>query len=393
MGYKRFVFAKLKLVIMNKKILVLGAGIMQIPVIKKVKELGYIPIVADFAIDAPGFKYSDNNYIVSTLDYEGILSVAKKEQVDGILTTSDAPVRVVAKIAKQLGFKSMSEETAEICTNKLKQRTLFKENNVGCPDFVIVHSRLRDITFSSFPCIVKPIDSSASRGVSIAVNDEDLRKAIDYAFDFSRSETVLVEQFIEGREFSVETFTQNKETTVVAITEKHLLNNGYFVENTHIEPANITSIEYELITNEVMNAIVTIGLDNAPSHTEVKLCNGKVYIIEIACRLGGDYITSDLCPLSTGVDMLENLVKVSVGEKVNVSHKKAKCAAVQFVNNFNYESCKSYIELNKDNIVRYEIQPYSDKIIKNSLDRLGYIIIEGNDQEYINLELSKMNII
>lgn len=375
---------------MNKKILVLGAGIMQIPVIKKISELGYTSIVADFAADAPGFKFSDNNHIVSTLDYEGILSIAKKERVDGILTTSDAPVRVVAKVAKQLGFNAMSEETAEICTNKLKQRILFKENNVGSPDFVIVHSSSRDISFSSFPCIVKPIDSSASRGVSIAKNADDLRNAIDYAFEFSKSETVLVEQFIEGREFSVETFTQNNETTVVSITEKHLLDNGYFVENTHIEPANITDCENELIKKEVMNAIASIGLDNAPSHTEVKLWNGKVYIIEIACRLGGDYITSDLCPLSTGVDMLENLVKVSVGEKVNVSHKKTKCAAVQFINNFNYESCKLYIELNKDNIVRYEIQPYSDKTIKNSLDRLGYIIIEGDDQEYINLELSKM---
>ena len=375
---------------MNKKILVLGAGIMQIPVIKKVKELGHIPIVADFAADAPGFKFSDNNHIVSTLDYEGILSIAKKEQVDGILTTSDAPVRIVAKVAKQLGLNAMSEETAEICTNKLKQRILFKENNVGCPDFEIVHTNSRDISFSSFPCIVKPVDSSASRGVSIAENADDLRNAIDYAFEFSKSETVLVEQFIEGREFSVETFTQNKETTVIAITEKHLLDNGYFVENTHIEPANITDCENELIKKEVMNAIATIGLDNAPSHTEVKLWNGKVYVIEMACRLGGDYITSDLCPLSTGIDMLENLVKISLGEKVNVYQKKSKCAAVQFINNFNYDSCKSYIEMNKDNIVRYEIESYSDKTIKNSLDRLGYIIIVGNDQEYINLELSKM---
>lgn len=375
---------------MNKKILVLGAGIMQIPVIKKVKEMGYTPIIADYAVNAPGFKYSDKNYIVSTLDYEGILSLAQKEQVDGILTTSDAPVQVVARVAKQLGFNAMSEETAEICTNKLKQRILFKENNIGCPDFVIVHTDSRDMTFSSFPCIVKPVDSSASRGVSIADNVDELRKAIDYAFVFSKSETVLVEQFIGGREFSVETFTQNKKTTIVAITEKHLLDNGYFVENIHIEPADITSCEVELIQKEVMNAIASVGLDNAPSHTEVKLWKGKVYIIEMACRLGGDYITSDLCPLSTGVDMLENLVKVSVGEMINVNHKKSRSAAVQFINNFNYDSCKLYIEMNKDKIVRYEIEPYSERTIKNSLDRLGYIIIEGENHEYIKMELSKM---
>lgn len=372
-----------------KKILVLGAGIMQIPIIKKIKSLGFIPIVADYADDAPGFKFSDNNYIVSTLDYEGILKVAIDEQVDGILTTSDAPVQVVSKVAKKLGLNAMSEETAIICTNKLKQRILFNENNVGSPLFEIVDTNARDIKFATFPCIVKPIDSSASRGVTIVNNPGELRKSIDYAFEYSKSDKVLVEQFVGGREFSVETLTQDGETTIIAITEKHLLDNGYFVENIHIEPATITEEEEGLIKEEVAKAILAVELNNAPSHTEVKLWNEKVYIIEMACRLGGDYITSDLVPLSTGVDMSENLIRLSLGEKIDVLQKRHRFAAVQFINNINYEVCKDYIE-NSNNIVRYEIGQYSDKVIKNSLDRLGYIIIECDSRERINTELSKL---
>ena len=111
---------------------------------------------------------------------------------------------------------------------------------------------------------------------------------------YSRHHQVLIEDFIVGREFSVETFTQNNETSIVAITEKMVIGEkqGYFVEDTHIEPARISEQEYKLIADTVLNAIKLIGLDNCPSHTEVKLNDTGAYIIEIACRLGGDYITS-----------------------------------------------------------------------------------------------------
>ena len=375
---------------MNRKILILGAGIMQVPVIKKVKELGFTPVVTDYAADAPGFKFSNNNHYISTLDYEKILELAKDEEVVGVLTTSDAPVRVVARVANQLGLNAMSEETAHICTNKLRQRLLFKKHGVNCPNFEIVDRVASNISFQSFPCIVKPIDSSASRGVSIAHNIDDLKVSVDYAFRFSNADQILVEQYVGGREFSVETFTQDNQTTVIAITEKHLLDNGFFVENTHIEPAGVSIHEAELITEEVRKAIAAVGLNNSPSHTEVKLCDGNVYVIEIACRLGGDYITSDLCKLSTGIDMLENLVKVSIGERINTEQSMCRFASVQFINNLNYNACARYIEENKDSIIRYEIEPFKDKPIMNSLDRLGYIIIEGNSREYIDYELSKM---
>lgn len=96
---------------------------------------------------------------------------------------------------------------------------------------------------------------------------------------------------------------------------------GYFVEDTHIEPARISEREYKLISDTVLNTIKLIGLNNCPSHTEIKLNDTGAYIIEIACRLGGDYITSDLVPLSTGVDMLENLINCSLGIPIDIVHK------------------------------------------------------------------------
>lgn len=141
---------------------------------------------------------------------------------------------------------------------------------------------------------------------------------------------------------------------------------------------------------EVIRAIQVSGLDNSPSHTEVKLSSGEPYIIEIACRLGGDYITSDLVPLSTGVDMLENLIKVSIGEKIEIKPKWKKVSCVQFLNPWNYYRCADFIRRGSSAIVRYEQKPFSERIIKNSLDRLGYILLQTDTLEELECILKEI---
>lgn len=165
---------------------------------------------------------------------------------------------------------------------------------------------------------------------------------------------------------------------------------AFFVEDTHIEPARITADEYGIIAAEVIKAINIIGLDNCPSHTEVKLNSGGAFIIEIACRLGGDYITSDLVPLSTGVDMLGNLVKISLGETIDVTKKRSRYSCVQFLNPQNYTRCVEFIESHDAHISRYDIRPYSKTLIKSSLDRLGYIIFSTDTLAELESILDKI---
>jgi carbamoyl-phosphate synthase large subunit len=368
----------------------LGAGEMQVPVIKKAKELGIYSIVADYNSSAPGFEYADKKVLVSTDDYEGILNIARQFSVDGVLTTSDFPVNIVAKVSHQLNLCSMSESVAEICTNKFHQRTIFKDSGINVPFFRLC-SNFRDTTdLSNFPYIIKPVDSSASRGVKKVTSRAELETYFVDALNYSKVKQVLLEEFIEGREFSVETLTQKNKTNIIAITEKLVIGEkeGYFVEDTHIEPARLSSEERLLIETEVMKAIEVIGIDNCPTHTEVKLNEKGAFIIEIACRLGGDFITSDLVPLSTGVDMLANLIRVSLGEDINVYPTWSRYACIQFLNSVNYKRCKSFIESGDKHIIRYEIKEFHNRIIKNSLDRMGYIIILGNTQEEIEYNLS-----
>lgn len=375
-----------------KKLLILGAGQMQVPIIAIAKEQGYFTIVADYDPKAPGFEYADVVSTISTIDKEAVLQLAQEEKVDGLLTTSDYPVRVVSYVGEKLGLPAMTQRVAQVCTNKYEQRLVFKECGVNTPFFMKcnVESDLSSLT--AFPYIVKPVDSSASRGVEKVSNAIQLKEAVVAACEQSRSGNAIVESFIGGKEFSVETLTQGGVTHIIQITEKLTRGEeqGYFVEDTHIEPARINEEEEKAIRSEVLKATNAVGVDNCPTHTEIKLWEGKPYIIEMACRLGGDYITSDLVPLSTGISMLKNLIKLSVGEKIDIEEKYHKWACVQFLNEANYYRCRDFIASGDSHIRNSEIENYRNSVIKSSLDRLGYVIFQADTRVEIEEILKKI---
>ncbi len=375
-----------------KKLLILGAGQMQVPILALAKKLGYCTVVADYDPKAPGFKYADVVSTISTIDKEAVLKLAQVEKVDGLLTTSDYPVRVVSYVGEKLGLPAMTQRVAQVCTNKYEQRQLFKESGVNTPFFVQcnINSDLSGLT--AFPYIVKPVDSSASRGVEEVHNASQLKDAIKAACEQSRTGNAIVESFIGGKEFSVETLTQGGITHIIQITEKLTRGEeqGYFVEDTHIEPARISEEEADAIRSEVIKATKAVGVDNCPTHTEIKLWNGKPYIIEMACRLGGDYITSDLVPLSTGISMMENLIRLSVGEKIDTEVKYNKWSCVQFLNEANYYRCEKFITSGDSHIRNSEVGEYKDTVIKSSLDRLGYVILQADTYEEIGDILTKI---
>lgn len=375
-----------------KRILILGAGQMQVPIIDLAKQLGHYTIVADYDPKAPGFEYADVKSTISTIDKDAVLQLARREHVDGILTTSDYPVRVVAYVGEKLGLPAMTRRVAEVCTNKYEQRVLFRENGINTPFFSKCDVNTDLSALNDFPYIVKPVDSSASRGVVEVYNQEQLKVAVIGACGLSRSGNAIVESFIYGKEFSVETLTQRGETHIIQITEKLTRgeDKGYFVEDTHIEPARISSAEAESIRKEVLLAAKAVGVDNCPTHTEIKLWDGKPYIIEMACRLGGDYITSDLVPLSTGISMMENLIRLSLGERIDVEPKYRKWSCVQFLNEENYFRCKEFIEQNKSIVSRCEVGDYKTDVIKSSIDRLGYIIFQSETREVMENTLSRI---
>ncbi len=361
--------------------MILGSGTMQVPLIARASALGHFIIVVDIDENAPGNKYCNRFLKINTHDKESICKASIENNIDGILTTSDYPVRSVAYVSRVLGLHNLNENVAQLCTDKYLIRKHLAENGFKVPEFRIIQGPDDFPSDLAFPLIIKPIDSSGSRGVKRINNLCQFKEAYNYAKRFSFSGKVIIEEFIVGREFSVETLTQDYVTHVIAITEKTVkgLNDDFFVEIRHVIPAAVSDQENRLITSTVKEVLKSTGLNDSSSHTELKLINNEIYIIEIGARLGGDYITSDLVPLSTGVDMMENIIRISLGLKIDPAHKHSNYAGVQFADSSNYHKIKAFINKRHSSLKKYQLEEYRELALENSFCRLGYFIVSASN--------------
>lgn len=320
-----------------KTIMMLGAGLLQIPAIRKAKELGLSVIAADYDPGAPGFQYADVCLPVSTLDEEEIYRQALRLRPDRIITsTSDAPVYVAACVSRRLGLESfLSPEDARCATNKAFMRRRLAACGVPIPEFYIAENKDEfDKALSHFPdrCVIKPADSAGSRGVRLFRRGGERSSDEVYAYSrkFSRSGTVLVEEFLEGPEVSVEGFSVDGVETVAAVTDKLVSAPPYFVEIGHSQPSRLDPETLRAILNIAAMAAEALHICNGPSHTEVKITKSGPKIVEIAARLGGDFITSRLVPLSTGIDMVGNSIRQEIGLPIDLTPGFHRGSAVRF---------------------------------------------------------------
>ncbi len=320
---------------MKKKLLILGAGYLQVPGIIKAKHMGYYVIAADRDPNAEGFRYADKNICVSTTDSEGILKASIENKIDGIMTlASDRPVNVVAQISKKLGFNFMTPEDALAATNKDAMRLRLKEKNIPIPKFEIVKTEtefnnVKDKFGNVY--ITKPADNSGGRGICLVNNMEKADEAFRYSQKYSASGTVLVEEYMEGKEVSIEAITYSGKTEIIAITDKLTSGAPYFVEVGHTIQSSLCTEIKERIMKVTVDTINAIGIVNGPSHTEVKVTDDGPKVVEIGARLGGGNITSDLVPLATGVDILSLCIRLAMGEEIHIGKKKDSFASLRHI--------------------------------------------------------------
>lgn len=365
----------------------------QVPLIKECKKQGHFVIATDLNPNAEGFNYSDIALNIDTLDKELTLEKALEYKIDGILTTSDSPVKTVAYVCEKLNLCGLTVSSAEITTNKLLLRQHLESRNIESTRYYNINNINTLLNDLIYPLIVKPVDSSASRGVKKVNNKEQLLSAYEEALSYSKKQSIIIEEYIEGREFSVESLTQNGITHIVSITEKTTIGSPYFVESRHVIPADLTDIENNQIKSKVCLVIDILGINNSACHTEVKLTDKGVRIIEIGARLGGDYITSDLVPLSNGINMLENIIRIALGLQVNIEKKSDNYSGIQFITSDNYDFIlKNIDKISKDtNIVNFSINNTlnTNSRLCNSLDRLGYYICVAQNRVDLNNMLDR----
>lgn len=322
----------------QKKMMILGASALQVPAIKKAKELGYQIILVDYDENAVGFALADVKLVVSTLDQEEVYRQALIYQPDVVMTsTSDGPVRTAAYVNEKLGKSpDLSYENAICATIKSKMRDRLKQCGVPIPEY---YAAADYEAFSTAvdklggDCIVKPADNAGSRGVvhldyeANGIKDKIYR----YSKKNARNGMVMVEEYMHGPEVSVEIMVMDGEPHILAITDKYITPPPYFVELAHCEPSRLDAKTQEDIRQVAIQAVKAIGIENAPAHVEIKVTEEGAKIVELAARLGGDFITSRLVPLSTGIDMVGASVLLATGEVPELTPKRNRGAAIHFI--------------------------------------------------------------
>lgn len=329
----------------NKKaVLIFGVGPLQKSIIKRAKKMGLYTVGIDPASDATCRDEVDAFEVVGGQDFEGHCSIVEKYGIDAIVTAAtDKPLVMMARIAEKYHFPFYSVETAQWSTDKFQMKQRFMEGGVPCAKGRLVKS-VEETDDMVFPVIVKPRDNSGSRGVKLCNNREELAASMSEAFDVSKLDTVLVEEFIEGPEYSIESLHYKDDSQqpitngqkpkvkseVIQFTEKKTTKFPYNVELGHIQPANITEDNKQKIREIVSLIGKALHFENCPSHTELKINERGIFVIETSPRLGGDYITSTLTPLSTGVNMEDELLRMALWEKNHPKPRPLQYAGVRF---------------------------------------------------------------
>lgn len=314
-----------------RKLLIIGASILQLPAIKKAKEMGFYVAVADFNPNAIGIQYADEYFNASTMDENAILEVAQIFKPDGIMTlATDMPMRSVARVSETLGLHGISYETAVKATDKYDMIKAFEEHQVPAPWFYLIrnHDDLVAIEGKiTYPCIMKPTDNAGSHGVVKIDSPEELVNNYEYSRACSRRGNVIIEEYLDGQEVSVEVMVVGGKVNIIQITDKLTTGTPYFVEMGHSQPSRLDQDIQNQIRDVAERACKAIGIDQGPAHVEMKVTSQSgPKMIELGARMGGDNITTHLVPLSTGIDMVESTIKLALGEEINVI-PTLKCAS------------------------------------------------------------------
>lgn len=310
-----------------KKILLLGGSPQQVIAIETAKRLGYKTVLCDYLSDNPGQFVADIFYQESTTDKEKILEIAKKENIDGILAyASDPAAPTAAYVAQEMGLAGNPYESVEILCNKDRFRTFLSENGFHTPKaagYYSVEEAYKDILADKFkfPIIVKPVDSSGSKGVGQINNKNDSKDILETAMSFSRNGRIIVEEFVEkyGYQIAGDGLSIDGKLVFRCFANDHFNPKckNPFVPISASFPYNMPAEVQGKIHSEIQRLLTLLGMKTCTYNFDMRIDSEyNVYLMEVAPRDGGNYIPQ-IIKYATGVDLIEYSVKAAMGEKVD----------------------------------------------------------------------------
>ncbi len=371
--------------------MIVGASVLQLPAIQKAKEMGLYVGVADFNPKAIGIQFADEFFNASTMDENAVLKAAQEFKPDGIMTlATDMPMRGVAKVSETLGLHSISYQTAIKATDKYDMIKAFKEHDVSSPWFYLVGllEELKALNGKvTFPCIIKPTDNAGSQGVVKVGSFEELVASYEYSHERSRHGNVIVEEYLDGPEVSVEVMVVNGKVNILQITDKVTTGAPHFVEMGHSQPSRLSADVQDQIRFVAECACMAVGIDKGPAHVEMKVTEHGPVMIELGARMGGDNITTHLVPLSTGIDMVGFTIKVALGEEPVIEPKLHCGSAIRYFD-VPVGTIKSISGVEEAKMIPGVKQITFTKVIGEesspihcSNDRIGFVITQSESAE------------
>ena len=316
---------------MDKHLAIVGASYLQLPLIEKAKEMGYVTHVFAWAANDVGEAAADHFYPISIVEVDAIADKCREIGICGICSiATDLGNYAVNYVANKLGLPGNGMECARVSTNKHLMREAFERGGDPSPKSVLVDAGTDLASLDlEYPVIVKPTDRSGSRGIYKLDGSDGLKDAVREAMDASFEKKALIEEYAEGQEYSVEGITFNGKHHILALTLKYTTGAPHFIETGHLEPAPVSNETFDKVKAAVSHALDTLGITNSASHSEIKIDeNGEIKIIEIGSRMGGDAIGSDLVRYSTGIDYVKAVIEVACGKEPDLE-SKGKCYTVE----------------------------------------------------------------
>ena len=373
-----------------KKVLIIGAGFLQDFVIRKAKQMGYFTLAVDADPNAVGFTHADRFKVINIIDEKACLEYAQEEKIDGVLTAStDYGVLTAAYIAEQMHLPGISYEVASLIKNKYRVRKRLYEYHVDDTEQsyeIDSNTNILELgKIISYPVMVKPCDGSGSRGASRVDYSDNFIKACHFAMDSSLTHKAEIESFIIGEEYGAESLVVNGEVHVLAIMKKWMTKPPYYAELGHAIPNDLSSSIEQKAISCVKNAIKALGIKSGSVNMDMLITQeGKVHIVDVGARMGGNLIGPFIIPYGTGLDYMANMLRNAVGDELDWTifpHKTVATKLLAFPGG-KVKSLPDFPQIEND----YDVEIYhhissGDDINEyhTNLDGCGYIVARRDD--------------
>lgn len=380
-----------------KKLMIMGAGIYQVPLIKRAKEMGIHTIAVSIPGNYPGFAVADEICHINTVDYEAVLKVAKEKQIDGIVTAgTDVAVITIGKVCDEMGLSGLSFEAAKIASDKM----LMKERYEACG---VRTARFRKVYFEDdlqeaikeleYPLIFKAVDSSGSRGITRVNTPADIDAAVAGVKAVTRKNYYIVEEFIIGEEFGAQAFVYGGKLQFVLPHGDYVFTGDTGVPIGHFAPYNLDEEVLKDVYEQAEKAIRAMGLDNCAINADFIMKDNKTYVLEIGGRSGATCL-AELVSIYYGYDYYEKIIQAALGEAPEFPQDMAVPNASMLLMSAKDGVIKSIADHNPENDHIYEVMfdyrvGEAVKKFKVGPHRIGHVVTKGATLEEATLELEK----